>query len=253
MAVDTRNRSIEGIILRSRDYREQDKLLTVVSAEYGPEPVIARGAQKPGGSLRSVAQVYSRAQLLLTPPKGGVSFLQEGVPEESYLALDAGLERFAYAAYCGELLLLAWPQGKPSTRLYSLLMIVLTLLKLDDDPARAARFLELHLLQELGLLPPLDGCNACGCSKGSAAYVLSPQQGALLCAACAMGEAAPPLSAGALRSMELLLTLPLAKLPSLRLSPAISAEIERCLAYYLNYHLDGAERARRSLRSLLAE
>ena len=54
--MDTRSRRVQALILKSRDYREQDKLLHVASAEYGVELAIARGARKAGGSLRGLSQ-----------------------------------------------------------------------------------------------------------------------------------------------------------------------------------------------------
>lgn len=249
--MDIRNRSLEALVLKAKDYREQDKLLTIVSAAHGPERVVARGARKPAGSLRSIAQPYSQVQLLLSPARAGLSFVQEGLPEQSFFSLDAGLERFSYAAYFSELLLLAWPEGRPSDTLYALILTAFTLLKLDDDYARTARFFELRLLQQMGQLPALDRCSSCGRALSSHHFMLLPEPGALLCANCAVGKQAPSLSPGAARSMERLLTLPLARIPSLQISPPLQAEMERSLAYYLDYHLDGAARARHLLQQLV--
>ena len=249
--MDIRNRSVEALILKAQDYREQDRLLTIVSAEYGPERVIARGAKKSAGSLRSLAQPMSRANLVLTPAKGGLCFLSEGVPEESYFALTDPLSRYAYAAYCSELLLSAWPAGGIQPALYALLLATLSLLKLDEHPERTARFFELRLLQILGLLPLLGTrCAQCGREAQGRRFLLSPQKGALLCTACGAEDASPGLSAGAVASMEQLCKLPLSRIPSLRLSPAISAELERALAFYLDYHLEHAPQARRALKEL---
>ena len=46
--MDIRDTTIDAIILKSRDYREQDKLLTYFALETGKGVAIARGAAKPG-------------------------------------------------------------------------------------------------------------------------------------------------------------------------------------------------------------
>lgn len=253
--MDIRNQSLQAIILKSRDYREQDKLLTVVSREHGPESVLARGARKPGSALRSVCQPYSRAQLLLTPAKNGLRFLAEGSPEESYVMLGDSLSRFAYAAYLAELALAAWPPHQAAPELYYLLQAAFSLLKLDDDHGRTARFFELRLLAALGWLPAPDDLLACaGCNRPvqSRGFRLSPQRGALLCESCGQGDPAPRISAGAALTMHRLLTLPLTRIPSVRPRGAVAAELEQALDYYLRYHLEYAAKAKRMLVDLLA-
>ena len=252
--MDIRNQSLEAIILKARGYREQDQLLTVVSVENGPESVLARGARKAESPLRSVCQPYSRACLLLTPAKGGLRFLAEGSPRESYILPESSLSAFAYAAYLAELLLAAWPPQKPAPELYYLAQAAFSLLKLDEDHARTARFFELRLLASLGWLPPADAlrsCSCCGQAPAGRRFRLSPQQGALLCEACSQGDGAPLISAGAALSLHRLLTLPLPRIPAIRLRGAVADELEQALEYYLRYHLEYAAKAKRLLASLL--
>jgi len=248
--VDIRNRPVNAVILKSAPYREQDRLLSVFTLEEGPERVIARGAGKPDGSLRPVAQAYAQAELLLTPAKGGLSFLAEGRPVQSFLRLDSGLPRFAAAAYIAELTLAAVPERRPAPEIYGLLLAAFSLLKMDEDLGRTARFFELRLLRALGLLPELNGCGRCGARLRGAAFVLSPRAGQLLCASCGRDEAAPPLSAGAALTMLKLLELPLDKLPALKISAAIGRELEEALAHYLRYHLEYDSKVKAVLRQL---
>jgi len=249
--MDTRDRNFEGIVLKSASYKEQDRLLTLISAEGGIEKAIARGGAKAGGSLRAVSQPYARVSLLLSPPKGGLSFVSEGQPLETFLRLDAGLERFAYGAYVAELAISASPEGKAAPMLYQLLLAVYELLKLDDDLPRTARFYELQLLSVLGVLPSLECCADCGQVPYGRGFVLSPDDGALLCESCAAGTPWPRLSSGAVLSARRMLEIPLSKLPSLQLSRGIQQELGDALAVYLDRHLERSSKARRFLWEML--
>ncbi|MDO4732977.1 MAG: DNA repair protein RecO [Bacillota bacterium] len=263
-SVDIRDQSRELLVLKSRPYREQDRLLTLLSAEKGVEKAIARAAEKPSSSLRPIAQPYSRVSLLLSPAKGGLSFVREGLLLESFLPLDAGLERLSYAAYFAELTLSVAQPEQSAPGLYGLLLAAWTLLRLDRQPERSARFFELRLLAEQGLLPSLDACGACGacaaplCSglaEPQRDFLLSPSRGQLLCAACQGGSPEAELhfsllSPGALRSAESLLTLAFSRIPSLRISPRQNQELEGALAAYLDYHLEYAPKARSFLRQI---
>lgn len=274
--VDVRDRTYEALVLRARDWREQDRLLTLVSEDGGPETVISRGAKKPGSTLAACSQPFCRATVTLSPAKNGVSFLKEGRQEESYLPAGGDVERFAYLSYFSELLLAGWPENRPEPGLFALARAAFVMIKLGDDLSRTARFFELRFLDQLGLLPPLAACAACGQSPASAdprRFLLSPPRGQLLCESCAeVAEATsgvsagsangsspgnspraglPLLSPGALRYMAMLREAPFSKVSRLRLSPALDREIEQALDTYLAYHLDYAGKAKAVLKELL--
>ena len=220
--MDIRNRRVRALILKSAPYREQDRLLDIFSLEGGRERIIAKGAEKLASSLRAVSQAYSQAELLLTPPRGGLSFLAGGSPVQSFLSPSGGLERYAAAAYIAELALAALPERRPGEALYGLLLAAFSLLKMDDDFSRTLRLFELRLLRELGLLPETQACGRCGARLRGEGFILSPRAGQLLCPSCGQEESGPSLSAGAVLTMNKLLTLALDKLPGLKLTPAIS-------------------------------
>ncbi|MBR5430125.1 MAG: DNA repair protein RecO [Firmicutes bacterium] len=252
--VDVRDRTYEALVLRARDYREQDRLLRIVSAEAGPETVIARGARKTGHVLTACSQSFCRATLTLSPAKNGVSFLKEGRQEESYLPPGGDVTRFAYLSYCSELLLAGWPEDRPDPALYALARAAFLLLRQDEDAARTARFFEVRLLELLGLLPDLSACAGCGHKPGqdSRRFLLAPRPGRLLCADCARrnGETGPLFSPGALLALSHLAGDPLPRVAHLRLYQAQQEELEPALAAFLDYHLEYAGRARAILKQL---
>ena len=254
-SLDIRDRSREALVLKSSPYKEQDRLLTLLSPEQGLERAIARGAAKANGSLRPIAQPYTQVSLLLSPAKGGISFVREGTPLRCLLPLDAGLERFAYGAYCAELALSVAQPEQPAPGVYALLLAAWTLLQLDDDLERAARFFELRLLADQGLLPDLHCCGECGLAiSGQRSFLLSPESGQLLCEDCleALGgdPMLPRLSPGSVRSAQSLLELPLSRVPSLSISRSVNRELSQALAIYLDHHLEYAPKARNLLQQL---
>ncbi|MBQ1501054.1 MAG: DNA repair protein RecO [Firmicutes bacterium] len=249
--MDIRDTTIDAIILKARNYKEQDKLLTYFSLEQGKGVAIARGACKPGASLSGVAQPFVRASLTLGPPKGGVSYVTQAMPDTSFITLDSPLGAIAYASYFSELTDLALPERRPSPDFFALLLTVFTMLKMDDDTERTARYFELALLAELGLLPSLDSCAGCGRSLRDGQFRLSPKRGALLCYGCGGDDPAPPLCAGTVLTMKRLLEAPISKLASIKISPAIMKEMEAACSYFLDYHLDYSAKAKKVLHQLL--
>lgn len=249
--MDLRDQNIDAIILKAKDYKEQDKLLTYFSLENGKGVAVARGAMKPGGSLRNIAQPFCRVSLTLSPPRGGLSYINQGLPESSFISLDAELAAIAYASYISELTDAAMPERRPSPDFFGLLLAAFSLLKMDANFPRTARLFEVRLLAELGLLPDMSNCQECGRGLPAGSFCLSPQAGALLCQSCGEADPAPKLSAGAVQTMRQLAVQPLSRIPSLKISAATMAEMEQTLAYFLDYHLEYSAKAKRILRQLL--
>ena len=249
--MDVRYTTIDAVIIKSRTYKEQDKLLTYFSLEQGKGLAIARGACKVSSGLGSIAQSFCRAHLTLTPPRNGVSYISQAMPETSFITLDAGLTAMAYASYIGELTDIAMPPGKPSAGFFALLLTVFSLLKMDDDPERAARYFELHLLDELGLLPALAGCSKCYRGLPGGMFHISAKQGCLLCESCGREDQSPLICAGAVQTIKRLLDTPITRLPSLKISPTLMNEIEAAIAYFMDYHLEYSSRAKKVLKQLL--
>ena len=249
--MDIRDKTIDAIVLKSKDYKEHDKLLIYYSLEHGKGAAIARGAGKPGGSLRSIAQPFSRVSLTLSPARGGLSYVSQGMPQTSFITLDADLSAIAYASYFSELVDIAIGDHRPSEDLFALLLTVFSLLKLDDDHQRTARFFELRLLAELGLLPQLENCDECNRGLTGGSFRLSPSVGALLCASCGKDDPAPLLCAGSVQTMRQLLLTSLVRLPSIKVNSQLMSEIEIALTYFLDYHVDYTSKAKRVLKQLL--
>lgn len=249
--MDVRDATVDAVILKSRDYKEQDKLITYFALETGKGIAIARGAAKPGGKLRNIAQPFCRVSLTLSAPKGGISFISQGLPQTAFVSVDASLSAIAYASYISELADMSMPEHRPSPDFFALLLTVFSLLKMDDDHARTARYFELSLLSELGLLPDLSQCDNCGRALVGSSFHLSPASGGLLCASCGKEDPSPLICAGTVQTMRRLLDVPLTRLPSVRISRSIMIEMTNCLGYYLDYHLEYCSKARRILQQLL--
>jgi len=249
--MDIRDTTIDAIILKSRDYKEQDKLLTYFSLEKGKGAAVARGAAKPGGSLRNIAQPFCRVSLTLSPARNSLSYISQGLPDTSYVSLDASLSAIAYASYISELTDISMPERRPSADFFALLLATFSLLKLDANYSRTARFFELRLIREMGLMPDLTCCGNCGRTIRGGSFRLSPKAGALLCAACGTGDTAPLLCAGAVQTMRRLLDTSLVRLTSIRIFDSLMNEMERSLTFFLDYHLDYSIKAKSVLQQLL--
>ena len=220
-----------GLILRETETKETDKILTVLTAEMGKIPVIARGARRKNSRLAAACQLFAWSEMTLYK-RGNWYYLDSADPEELFAGLQKDLVRFALAAYLAELTefvtgeenpapeLLHAPQGEKAEEFLRLLLNGLyALAKLDKDPALVKPAFTFRLLALAGFEPMIDGCAVCG-AETAQSPVLDVVQGVVHCRKCGgPGGESFPLSAACMTALEHILHGPDRKLYSFTLMP----------------------------------
>ncbi len=234
---------LSGVTIRSRDYKDGDKVITLFSLEQGKITALAKGARKPTASLRGAVQLLAQGSYLLARSRSSLPIVAQAHQEQSFLPPQGGFRQIAYASYVAELSDLALVEGQPAPELYRHLLIALSWIKLGQRPEAAARYYELQILQELGAFPDFSACQNCG-KPAPFPAVLSPTAGGLLCPACAASAAGPILSQGAVLTLARLAALPAQRLACLDWSQNLGREMATAMAAYLDYHLDGQPKSR---------
>lgn len=248
MGVEDKNFNLEGIVIRSRDYGDNDRIITFLSIDRGKISGIAKGVRKSQSSLKGAVQPFTRSKLAFAVGRGSLLTITQGEVLTPFFSLRTDLTKIVYASYLAELADYGTVEHKPAPRIFGLLLAAYTLLENDIDPRLASRAFELRFLQELGFTPKLDGCVVCGRKVEYSRFFLSALRGGLICEACA-GSSNNSISAGTVQIMKQLLDADLDKLLRLRFPDAGYDELYTAITPYLDYHLDYSSRARRFLTS----
>lgn len=87
---------VKGIVLKTKEYKDNDKLLTILSLEKGKILVKAKGVKKASSKLKAFCQSFCFAEFELASSKAG--FVLTGVNEiESFYDITCDIDRFSYA------------------------------------------------------------------------------------------------------------------------------------------------------------
>jgi DNA repair protein RecO (recombination protein O) len=184
-----------AIVLRTVNYGESDRVVTLFGRTTGRLSALARGARKSqrrfagGLGLCSVGEISVRERAgaeLLTLESFDVT--------SSHPTFGSDVARMAHAAYVAELVskLCAPRQVEPGV--YDWLATFLDLLDGAGASAERLRVFELGLLGRLGFGPMVESCAVCGGSRSGAGpieYRWDPDRGGAVCAAC--GRAGRPM------------------------------------------------------------
>lgn len=148
-----------GINLKSSPLGESDRLLTVLTDEYGLMRVAAPGARKHKSSLRGRSSLFVINQLLLAKGRTIDKIIQaESI--ESFPGLSQDLAKLTAAQYLAELVLFQALSDHPQTELLCLLREHLGRIASLPTSATLAGLTHavFHLLALAGLTPQIHAC-----------------------------------------------------------------------------------------------
>ena len=144
----------EAIVLKTVDYKDNDKILTLFSPSLGRITAGAKGVKKPTAKLSFAAQPFCFAEYILAE-KGGRYTVTGAYLHESFFSLRYDIVRFYAACALAEVCLTVLYENESHEGLFIALIEGLKALSLaEEDAAEAVVAFMLVALRESGY--PLD-------------------------------------------------------------------------------------------------
>ena len=192
----------KALVLRAVDYKESDKILTLLTQESGKLTASARGCRKKGSPVAAGVQLLAWSDLVLYEYRGRWT-VKEAAVEREFLGLRRDVERLALACYFAEMAEVLSVEGMPSPGLLSLTLNSLHALEcLDRPPEQIKAVFELKAMCLAGYEPLIEGCALCGEENPEQAW-FHLREGVLCCARCReSGDGWVPLTPGMLAAMR---------------------------------------------------
>ncbi len=228
-----------AIILKRRDFGEADRLLTILTPQYGKLDVIAKGARKPTSAKTGHVELFTRADMLIHSGRElGIAVQAE--MDAPYLALREDLARGAYASYVVELLDRFTAAAETDFHeLFTLLDDTLERLCSEPDPRLVTRFYEVHLLDLSGFRPELTDCVISRDPVEPRDQFFSYDLGGVVSPAHAHDRASlAPISMTCLKLLRHLQRSTFAQVKNLKLDSSLHDESERILLGYITFLLE---------------
>lgn len=179
------NLTTEALVLRRADYRENDRMLTLLSPEHGRIDALARGCKRAKSPLVACAEQFALGEYVLYTGKGHATVTSAAM-QETFYPLREDYEKLTFATYLVMLAEAAAQPSLPARGMFMLLARSLSRLAYTTRDARAvtAAYL-LHFFSVNGFAPEIDRCVRCGRDIDDAPRRLfSLSDGGVLCRAC---------------------------------------------------------------------
>lgn len=172
-----------ALVLREVNYKESDKILTVLAQGQGKRTVKARGCRRRNSPLAAPAQLLVWSDMTLFDYRDYWS-LNEASTLEEFRGVRADLEKLALGSYFAEVTEAVAEEGVETPGLLPLILNSLYALdKLRKPTALVKAAFELKLACLAGYEPLLDACAVCG-EKMPEEPRLNLSAGVLHCGGC---------------------------------------------------------------------
>lgn len=233
--------TVNGIVTRYANYRDNDRILTLLTRERGLISVASRGCRRPKSPLLPASELFVSGEFVLFSNREKYT-LQSCDVQESFYPLREDVERFAAGAY-----MLALANGgaateQPNEALLSLLLYALSFTAYSSCvPLDLALCFAVRCLNILGYSPAVTRCASCGRDlRTEQALHFSAAAGGALCTNCTHGFKADamPVSALSLEAVRRMLLLSDQEMNKVRLPDRVRKELKHAVNGYAEHVLE---------------
>ncbi|MFZ2539448.1 MAG: DNA repair protein RecO [Oscillospiraceae bacterium] len=173
----------QGIILRQRNIGENDRILTILTSDFGLIEATARSVKSTRSALSAACQILSYSDICLYKGKGNY-IINSAETINSFYSLRLDIVKIALAGYFCELTTYLSPSIDNANDYIKLMLNSLYLLQENKKPEDILKSIfELRALSIAGFMPDLVCCTECGEFEKELMYFL-PLEGLLVCEDC---------------------------------------------------------------------
>jgi DNA repair protein RecO (recombination protein O) len=197
--VRSRTEISEALLLRSVDYGDADRIVTLLTQRLGKAAFIARAARRSKKRFGASLQPLALLSVQVGPGRGPLGVLERAEVTRAFPRVLSNLARLHAGFAALELLRELSPEHEPDHAVFATAVAFLGALDAGEiEPERALLCFEARLIALCGFAPRLDRCGLCGkLADPPRAALFDPRLGHLVCRACG---GAPYRLSGSLRA-----------------------------------------------------
>ena len=228
--------TFKGLVLKSIDYKESDKLLTILTLEKGKIFVRARGVKKSASKLKAFCQSFSYAEFDVIQGHAGLTIAGvNGI--DNFFELTRDLEKYSYGFSVLEILdkITAESESYPSVFVESLKCLK-TLTYSDIEPRLVLCKFIVSVLSFEGFRLNLNDCPRCKTPLVSPIY-FDLGSGEILCSACRTFESIE-IEKGVFSTFKILSQNDYDKLKTIKIPKNILEKSLNALVQNLSYNYE---------------
>ncbi len=164
----------KGIVLKSDELKEADRLVTLLLYENGKTKLIFKGVEKPRSKKVSSTEIGTYLQLsYYKKTKDYIPYVSEVKVINPFSKIRVDTVKFLYLNYILELFLNFSPENEKNIKMFNFLLNSLIALQKSEIGMieSIVRYIEYRLIQLTGILPDFSKCNLCNRKINDDAFI----------------------------------------------------------------------------------
>ncbi len=218
-----------GLVIRETDYRENDKILTVITKELGKISICARGVRNSRSKNASAVRFLCYTEFVVSGGKNNFYYMTQCTLIQSFYKISEDFVKLSLATYLAQLAADIMPECSESEKTLSLILNTFYVIaNTHKDLSLVKGAFELRLMAEQGYMPDFDCCNNCG--EITSPMFFDVAGGVMLCPACA--SKGIKIEKNLLDALRYIVYCPIKQLFSFSVSENIAKDLYNCCEQY---------------------
>lgn len=173
---------LQGIVIKSINLGESDKIVTIFTDKLGKIDVVAHGVRRPKSKNMSSMQAFSYGEYIVYKGKNLYTLSQSSIIE-SFQGILLDLDKVAYGSYFLELLDIFSERENKNLSLMGLMLKTLYILNHGDVNLRLLRAVyDFKIVSLAGFMPQIKHCSKCRSDLEFGYF--SIKDGGIICGNC---------------------------------------------------------------------
>ncbi|MCH5278772.1 MAG: DNA repair protein RecO [Christensenellaceae bacterium] len=226
--------TISGIVLKYTNYRDNDRILSLLTRDRGLVSVTARACRKQNSALAAVCEPCCYGEFVVYG-RGTVLYVSNATLLESFYPIREDYDKFASAMQIAHMTQMLAYNRLSIEDLFTLCYHALTFIAYgEQNPIDIELCFAVKLLKLAGYEPTLTNCVSCGKDlRRKTDIYFSKAQGGAMCDYC--GAGCRSVSALSLEAIRRMLLLPLPDMGKVRLPERVRNELDTVIYDYAEY------------------
>ena len=234
----------DGMIINEVKYGEGNKILTVLTPEYGKIQVGANGIRSFKSKNSAGCSLFGYSYFVLRERREIYS-LSSAESINKFYNIQKDVEKIAIASYFCELLCNVTRQAMPADGILKLALNTMFYLSKHNNYKHVKPVFELRLMLEAGLAPNVTSCTICQSQDNITRF--STKEGGVLCEICGKADY---ITSCALTAMRYILSSCPKKIFSFAANDDVLFELSHLSEKYILSHLERMPKSLNFLREL---
>lgn len=222
---------IDGLVIKEIPYGENDKLLTVITADEGKILFCAKGARSPKSKLLGLCRIFTFANFEYYE-RSGKKWLSGGSVNDSFFNLNSDISRFALASYVLQLADEITGEGVPCPTVLRMTLNTLYAIEKGLKPLPLIKSAyEIFAVSDSGFAPDIAECCECGAESSDRGFFLDIMNGHVICQSCMDKRSANAVAAPVDRFQTSNILVPIDDISKRAWQYVLCADLKRIFAF----------------------